>query len=185
MKFQLAMRPIGPGLIGSLNLRQGLLTLEFPLSGGQAGPQLHHHGFSAAGATTLAHRRIRLLRRYLTSTPLGQRTGYETARRVLVMLRLTGWISLVGQHRAPLTGHVLSELYQLHESALHFQQACMLDASLLALLQASIGHENNQVDRVVFTFRQCWRKRRKLLPLRPTINSAMTMICPDTTVSGE
>jgi len=88
------------------------------------------------------------LRRYLTSTPLGQRAGYETARRVLVVLRLTGWISLVGQQRDPLTGHVLSELYQVHESALSFQQACTLDASLPALLQSSIGHENNQVDRV-------------------------------------
>ena len=79
--------------------------------------------------------------------PLGQGPG-TTARRVLVVLRLTGWISLVGQHRDPLTGHVLSELYQVQESALHFQQACALDASLPALLQASIGHENNQVDRV-------------------------------------
>ncbi|HBO4963906.1 STY4528 family pathogenicity island replication protein [Pseudomonas aeruginosa] len=88
------------------------------------------------------------LRRYLTSTPLGQRAGYETAWRVLIVLRLTGWISLVGQHRDPLTGHVLSELYQVHESALDFQQACAFDASLPALLHTSIGHENNQVDRV-------------------------------------
>jgi hypothetical protein len=101
---------------------------------------------SAEGISPLAN--LGQLRRYLTSTPLGQRAGYETARRVLVVLRLTGWISLVGQHRDPLTGHVLSELYQVRESALHFQQACTLDASLPALLQASIGHENNQVDRV-------------------------------------
>lgn len=101
---------------------------------------------SAEGISPLAN--LGQLRRYLTSTPLGQRAGYETARRVLVVLRLTGWISLVGQHRDPLTGHVLSELYQVHESALHFQQACALDVSLSALLQASIGHENNQVDRV-------------------------------------
>lgn len=101
---------------------------------------------SAEGISPLAN--LGQLRRYLTSTPLGQRAGYETAWRVLVVLRLTGWISLVGQHRDPLTGHVLSELYQVHESALGFQQACALDASLPALLQASIGHENNQVDRV-------------------------------------
>ncbi|MFV0372075.1 MAG: STY4528 family pathogenicity island replication protein [Azonexus sp.] len=101
---------------------------------------------SAEGISPLAN--LGQLRRYLTSTPLGQRAGYETARRVLVVLRLTGWISLVGQQSDPLTGHVLSELYQVHESALHFQQACALDASLPALLQASIGHENNQVDRV-------------------------------------
>ncbi|HCF3031370.1 TPA: hypothetical protein NIB68_005812, partial [Pseudomonas aeruginosa] len=101
---------------------------------------------SAEGISPLAN--LGQLRRYLTSTPLGQRAGYETARRVLVVLRLTGWISLVGQQRDPLTGHVLSELYQVHESALDFQQACTLDASLPALLQASIGQENNQVDRV-------------------------------------
>ncbi|WP_166800843.1 STY4528 family pathogenicity island replication protein, partial [Pseudomonas aeruginosa] len=101
---------------------------------------------SADGISPLAN--LGQLRRYLTSTPLGQRAGYETARRVLVVLRLTGWISLVGQQRDPLTGHVLSELYQVHESALDFQQACTLDASLPALLQSSVGHENNQVDRV-------------------------------------
>ncbi|WP_233472861.1 STY4528 family pathogenicity island replication protein [Cupriavidus respiraculi] len=101
---------------------------------------------SAEGISPLAN--LGQLRRYLTSTPLGQRAGYETAWRVLVVLRLTGWISLVGQQRDPLTGHVLSELYQVHESAPHFQQACELDASLSELLQASIGHENNQVDRV-------------------------------------
>jgi len=101
---------------------------------------------SAEGISPLAN--LGQLRRYLTSTPLGQRAGYETARRVLVVLRLTGWISLVGQQRDPLTGHVLSELYQAHESALDFQQACTLDACLPALLKSSIGHENNQVDRV-------------------------------------
>ena len=101
---------------------------------------------SAEGISPLAN--LGQLRRYLTSTPLGQRAGYETAWRVLIVLRLTGWISLVGQHRDLLTGHVLSELYQVHESALDFRQACSLDASLPALLQSSIGHENNQVDRV-------------------------------------
>ena len=48
---------------------------------------------SAEGISPLAN--LGQLRRYLTSTPLGQRAGYETARRVLVVLRLTGWISLV------------------------------------------------------------------------------------------
>ncbi|MDR2155774.1 MAG: hypothetical protein LBE78_12265 [Burkholderiaceae bacterium] len=88
------------------------------------------------------------LRRYLTSTPLGQRAGYETAWRVLTVLRLTGWISLAGQHCDPMTGDVLSALYQVHDSALNFEQACTLDASLPQLLQASVGHENNQVDRI-------------------------------------
>jgi hypothetical protein len=88
------------------------------------------------------------LRRYLTSTPLGQRTGYETAWRVFVVLRLTGWISLAGQQRDPMTGHVLSELYRAHDGALSFREACALDAFLPALLQTALNHENNQVERV-------------------------------------
>ncbi len=65
---------------------------------------------SADGISPLAN--LGQLRRYLTTTPLGQRAGYETARRVLVVLRLTGWISLVGQQRDPLTGHVLSCVFR-------------------------------------------------------------------------
>lgn len=94
------------------------------------------------------------LRRYLTSTPLGQRAGYETAWRVLVVLRLTGWVSLVGQQSDPMTGHVLSELYQVHEQALSFTQACALDASLPQLLRESVNHTNNQVDRVAVHIQQ-------------------------------
>ncbi|WP_397475471.1 STY4528 family pathogenicity island replication protein [Pusillimonas sp.] len=94
------------------------------------------------------------LRRYLTTTPLGQRAGYLTARRVLVVLRLTGWISLVGQHRDPMTGHVLSERYRVHEQALGFPQACELDAGLSQLLQDSVDDDNNQVDRVAMHIRE-------------------------------
>jgi hypothetical protein len=93
------------------------------------------------------------LRPYLTTTPLGQRAGFETAWRALIVLRLTGWISLVGQHRDPLSGNVLSELYQTHESPLTFTQACEIDLGLAKLLQDSIGHENNQVDRVALHIR--------------------------------
>ena len=101
---------------------------------------------AADGLSPLAN--LGQLRRYLTSIPLGQRAGYETAWRVLVVLRLTGWISLIGQHRDPLTGHVLSELYQEHDHPLRFAQACELDASLPDLLHESERHENNQVSRV-------------------------------------
>ncbi|WDD95746.1 STY4528 family pathogenicity island replication protein [Burkholderia sp. FERM BP-3421] len=93
------------------------------------------------------------LRPYLTTTPLGQRAGFETAWRALIVLRLTGWISLVGQHRDPLSGNVLSELYQTYESPLTFTQACEIDLGLAKLLQDSIGHENNQVDRVALHIR--------------------------------
>jgi hypothetical protein len=83
------------------------------------------------------------LRRYLTTTPLGQRAGYETARRVLKVLRLTGWITLVGVQRDPMTGKVMSERYRVHERALAFDQACTADQTLARLLQACLyetGH---------------------------------------------
>mgnify|MGYP000848825559 CR=1 FL=1 len=96
---------------------------------------------SAEGISPLAN--LGQLRRYLTSTPLGQRAGYETAWRVLVVLRLTGWISLVGQQRDPLTGHVLSELYQVHESALHFRQ-CLHARCQSARASASLHRPRKQ-----------------------------------------
>lgn len=88
------------------------------------------------------------LRRYLTSIPLGQKAGHETTWRVLVVLRLTGWISLVGQQRDPLTGHVLSEQYQVHDQSHRFAQVCVLDPTLPKLLCEATRHDNNQVARV-------------------------------------
>lgn len=93
------------------------------------------------------------LRPYLTTTPLGQRAGFETAWRALIVLRLTGWISLVGQQRDPFSGQILNELYQTYESPLTFTQACEIDPGLAKLLQDSIGHENNQVERVAIHIR--------------------------------
>ncbi|MFW0754510.1 STY4528 family pathogenicity island replication protein [Pseudomonas sp. H11T01] len=88
------------------------------------------------------------LRSYLSCTPLAKRAAFDTAWRTVVVLRLTGWISLVGQHCDPLTDSVLNVLYQVNESALDFQQACALDPSLPELLQTCIGHKNSHLDRL-------------------------------------
>lgn len=88
------------------------------------------------------------LRRYLTTVPLGQRAGFETAARTLMVLRLTGWVSLVGQRRDPLSGSVLSELFQVHDTAVRFRQACALDAGYVALVQRALESGNGMVDRV-------------------------------------
>jgi hypothetical protein len=85
------------------------------------------------------------LRRYLTCTPCGQRAGAATAWRALAVLRLTGWISFVGQHCDLLTGNVQSVLYRVNERALSFQEACALDDSLEELMATCIGHENKQI----------------------------------------
>jgi hypothetical protein len=129
---------------------------------------------AADGTSPLAN--LGQLRRYLTSTPLGQRAGYETAWRVLVVLRLTGWISLMGQQRDPMTGHVLSELYQVHDQALSFPQACARDASLPQLLRESVDHANNLVARVAVHIQQTLEQA----PARSIARSsaAMTMSRP-------
>ncbi|WP_447768063.1 STY4528 family pathogenicity island replication protein [Pseudomonas kilonensis] len=85
------------------------------------------------------------LRRYLTCTPCGQRAGAATAWRALAVLRLTGWISFVGQHCDLLTGNVQSVLYRVNEHALSFHEACALDDSLEELMATCIGHENKQI----------------------------------------
>lgn len=101
---------------------------------------------SAGGLCPLAG--MGQLRSYLSCTPLAKRAGFETAWRAVAVLRLTGWISLVGQHCDPMTENVLSVLYQVNERALDFQQACALDPSLPEVLQTCIGHRNSHLDRL-------------------------------------
>lgn len=85
------------------------------------------------------------LRSYLTSTPYGKRAAFATAWRALTVLRLTGWVSLVGQYCDPLTGKVRSELYRVNEHALDFHEASALDPALPALLDSCSDHESNQI----------------------------------------
>ena len=85
------------------------------------------------------------LRSYLTSTPYGKRAAFATAWRALTVLRLTGWVSLVGQYCDPLTGKVRSELYRVNEYALDFHEASALDPALPALLDSCSDHESNQI----------------------------------------
>ncbi|MDD1139175.1 hypothetical protein M5G22_16595 [Pseudomonas sp. TNT2022 ID233] len=99
---------------------------------------------SAGGLYTLAG--MGQLRSYLTCAPLAKRASYETASRALTVLRLTGWISLVGQNSDLMTGNVLNELYQINESALSFREACDLDTTLPALLENCIGHKHTHLD---------------------------------------
>ncbi|WP_414882904.1 STY4528 family pathogenicity island replication protein [Pseudomonas sp. IT-P2] len=99
---------------------------------------------SAGGLYTLAG--MGQLRSYLACAPLAKRASYETASRALTVLRLTGWISLVGQNSDLMTGNVLNELYQINESALSFREACDLDTTLPALLDNCIDHKHTHLD---------------------------------------
>ena len=131
---------------------------------------------SAEGISPLAN--LGQLRRYLTTTPLGQRAGYETARRVLVVLRLTGWISLVGQHRDPLTGHVLSELYQVHERRPRLPTSLRTRRQSARASTSLHRPRNTQVDRVAVHIQATLAQAPEAASIAAPINSAMTMICP-------
>lgn len=101
------------------------------------------------------------LRRYLSTTPLGQRAGYETARRVLKVLRLTGWVTLVGVQRDPMTGKVMSERYRVHERALAFDQACTADQTLAGLLQACLYETGHPIQRIAQHLNQAFTQRER------------------------
>lgn len=107
------------------------------------------------------------LRRYLTTVPLGQRAGFETAARTLVVLRLTGWVSLVGQRRAPLSGSVLSELFQVHDTPVRFRQACAMDAGYVALVQRATKSGNAMVERIANHVLAAARHDAQALELMP------------------
>ncbi|MFK1437455.1 STY4528 family pathogenicity island replication protein [Pseudomonas aeruginosa] len=108
------------------------------------------------------------LRRYLTTVPLGQRAGFKTATRTLMVLRLTGWVSLVGQRCDPLSGNVLSELFQVHDTPVRFRQACALDAGYVALVQRALGAGNGMVERVANHVLAAARHDAQALALMPS-----------------
>lgn len=131
---------------------------------------------SAEGISPLAN--LGQLRRYLTSTPLGQRAGYETAWRVLIVLRLTGWISLVGQHRDPLTGHVLSELIRFTKALWTSSRPARSMPVCPRFCKPPSATKTTRWIGWPSTSRQRWRRHLKPLSWRPTISATMTMIFP-------
>ncbi|CAI1079109.1 hypothetical protein V2T44_11310 [Serratia ficaria] len=73
------------------------------------------------------------LRPYLTTTPLGQRAGYETAWRALIVLRLTGW-------KAPAAGGPTARSLTADQRA--------LDMQVRQTIRRELGHERTQITAV-------------------------------------
>jgi len=91
----------------------------------------------------------------------------ETIVRAVTMLRLTGWVSRVGQRCDPMSGSVLSELFLVHETPVSFRQACELDAGYLELVQHSLGHASGMIDRVASHILAAARQDAQALALMP------------------
>jgi len=85
------------------------------------------------------------LQPYLSSVPYGASASRETISRVLTMLRLTRWLSLVSRGRDQLSGRLQGSLYVLHDEPLTPAEAMELDQDYLALVGHALGHATKAV----------------------------------------
>ncbi|MGP5328206.1 STY4528 family pathogenicity island replication protein [Pseudomonas helleri] len=110
------------------------------------------------------------LQPYLSSVPYGASASRETIARVLTMLRLTRWLSLVSRGRDQLSGRLQGSLYVLHDEPLTPAEAMELDQDYLALVGHALGHATKAVrvvaQHVVEEVRQDTDIDRDRLPTR-------------------
>ncbi|SMF65996.1 MULTISPECIES: STY4528 family pathogenicity island replication protein [unclassified Pseudomonas] len=85
------------------------------------------------------------LQPYLSSVPYGASASRETIARVLTMLRLTRWLSLVSRGRDQVSGRLQGSLYVLHDEPLTPAEAMELDPDYLELVGHALGHATKAV----------------------------------------
>lgn len=85
------------------------------------------------------------LQPYLSSVPYGASASRETIARVLTMLRLTRWLSLVSRGRDQLSGRLQGSLYVLHDEPLTPAEAMELDQDYLELAGYALNHATKAV----------------------------------------
>ncbi|QYY80541.1 STY4528 family pathogenicity island replication protein [Pseudomonas germanica] len=85
------------------------------------------------------------LQPYLSSVPYGVSASRETIARVLTMLRLTRWLSLVSRGRDQLSGRLQGSLYVLHDEPLTPAEAMELDQDYLELVGHALDHATRAV----------------------------------------
>ena len=93
----------------------------------------------------LATPRYQDLQPYLSTVPYGPAASRETIARVLTILRLTRWLSLVARGRHPITGRLQGSLYVLHDEPLTPAEAMELDPDYLELVGHGLGHAAKNV----------------------------------------
>ncbi|AZF10296.1 hypothetical protein C4J93_2098 [Pseudomonas sp. R2-37-08W] len=85
------------------------------------------------------------LQPYLSSVPYSASASRETIARVLTMLRLTRWLSLVSRGRDQISGRLQGSLYVLHDEPLTPAEAMELDPDYLELVGHALGHATKAV----------------------------------------
>ncbi|WP_256344692.1 STY4528 family pathogenicity island replication protein, partial [Pseudomonas sp. D5002] len=81
----------------------------------------------------------------LSSVPYGVQASRETIARVLTMLRLTRWLSLVSRGRDQVSGRLQGSLYVLHDEPLTPAEAMELDQDYLELVGHCLSHNTKAV----------------------------------------
>ena len=85
------------------------------------------------------------LQPYLSTVPYGPAASRETIARVLTVLRLTRWLSLIARGRNPTSGRLQGSLYVLHDEPLTPAEAMELDPDYLELIGHCLGHAAKNV----------------------------------------
>ena len=85
------------------------------------------------------------LQPYLSSVPYGAQASRETIARVLTMLRLTRWLSLVSRGREKVSGRLQGSLSVLHDEPLTPPEAMELDQDYLELVGHCLSHNTKAV----------------------------------------
>ncbi|MDR6575937.1 STY4528 family pathogenicity island replication protein [Pseudomonas extremaustralis] len=110
------------------------------------------------------------LQPYLSSVPYGAQASRETIARVLTMLRLTRWLSLVSRGREQVSGRLQVSLYVVHDEPLTPAEAMELDQDYLELVGHALGHATKAVrivaQHIVEEVRQDTNIDRDRLPTR-------------------
>lgn len=96
-------------------------------------------------ANGLATPRYEDLQPFLASTPCGGIASRETIARVMTMLRLTRWLTLVRRSRDRVDGRFNGNVYVLHEEPLSHRESLELDSGYLELMGNSLTHSTKAI----------------------------------------
>lgn len=85
------------------------------------------------------------LQPYLSMVPYGDKASKETIARVIHILRLTRWLSLINKGRDRKTGQHLGSIYILHDEPITPAEAIQLDSNYLECVMNCCKHANKSV----------------------------------------
>ncbi len=85
------------------------------------------------------------LQPYLSMMPYGQKASRETIARVLAILRLTRWITLVTRGRDHDSGQIQGCMYMLNDEPLSVSEVLEFDREYIGFTSDSLSHANKGV----------------------------------------